>query len=84
MNQYLLYVVCPGAIPDPEHLKDVQQSLFRIQQILVSLKKFWEKVGAMLDTLKENTFTGEDLIDDLDDLEEEFLTSIEAAGKVRR
>ncbi|KAF4095502.1 hypothetical protein G5714_023105 [Onychostoma macrolepis] len=70
-----------GVIPSPVHLKDVQQCLSRIQQILVQLQKFWEKVGTLLDALKEKTFVNEDLIEDLDDMKDDFLTSIEAAGK---
>ncbi|KAL0150646.1 hypothetical protein M9458_054063, partial [Cirrhinus mrigala] len=70
-----------GVIPSPVHLNDVQQCLSRIQQILIQLQKFWEKVGTLLDTLKEKTFVGEDLIEDLDDLKQEILSSIETAGK---
>lgn len=69
-------------IPSPVHLKDVQQCLSRIQQILLQLKMFWEKVGALLDTLKEKTFVNEDLIEDLEDMKEEFLQSIKIAGEV--
>ncbi|CAM4724442.1 unnamed protein product [Leuciscus chuanchicus] len=70
-----------GVIPSPDHLKEVQECLDQIRQILVDLKKFWEKVAVMLDTLKDKTFIGEDLIDDLDDLKEKFLSSIEEGGK---
>ncbi|KAK9952867.1 hypothetical protein ABG768_016897 [Culter alburnus] len=70
-----------GVIPSPVHLTDVQTCLSRIQQILVQLQKFWEKVGTTLDMLKKKTFVDEDLVDELDDLKEEFLESIEAAGK---
>ncbi|KAK9952886.1 hypothetical protein ABG768_016916 [Culter alburnus] len=68
-----------GAIPDPVHLEEVQQCLNQIRQILIDLKEFWKKVGATLETLKDKTFTGEELIEDLDDLKEEFLESIENA-----
>lgn len=68
-----------GEIPNPVHLQDVQKCLSRIQQILVDLKNFWEKVGAMVDILKDNTFVGEDLIDHLDDLKDEFVTFIKTA-----
>ncbi|XP_052451606.1 uncharacterized protein LOC128012985 isoform X2 [Carassius gibelio] len=71
----------PGVIPSPVHLKDVQQCLTRIQQILLQLKLFWERVGDSLYTMKNKTFVGEDLIEDLDDLKEEFLTAIEATRK---
>ncbi|XP_048030853.1 uncharacterized protein LOC125258073 [Megalobrama amblycephala] len=69
-----------GAIPSPVHLKEVQRCLDQIRQILVDLKKFWEKVGVTLDTLKEKTFVGEDLIA-MCDMKDEFLNSIEMAGK---
>lgn len=74
-------VVCPGEIPDPVHLTEVQQSLFHIQQILVDLKKFWEKVDVTLNTLKDKTFVGEELVD-LDYMKDEFLNSIEEAERV--
>ncbi|KAG1931241.1 uncharacterized protein LOC120473233 [Pimephales promelas] len=69
-----------GAIPNPVHLKEVQRCLDQIRQILVDLKKFWEKVGVMLDTLKEKTFVGEDLIE-MCEMKDEFISSIEEAGK---
>ncbi|XP_030641439.1 uncharacterized protein LOC115821788 [Chanos chanos] len=71
-----------GSIPSPEHLDEVQTCLSRIQQILVQLQKFWEKIGAMLDYLKDKTFVGEDMIDDLDILKDVFLESITTAGEV--
>ncbi|KAK2870506.1 hypothetical protein Q8A67_024898 [Cirrhinus molitorella] len=61
------------------HLNEVQMCLSQIQQILVQLQKFWEKVGSLLDTLKQRTFAGEDWIDELADLKEQFLESIDAA-----
>ncbi|XP_056306740.1 uncharacterized protein LOC130218552 [Danio aesculapii] len=67
-------------IPDPVHLKDVQKCLSRIQQILVDLKKFWEKVASLLDSLKKRTFVNEDLLEE-QDMKEEFLQSIETAGQ---
>ncbi|KAI2666727.1 Serine--tRNA ligase [Labeo rohita] len=69
-----------GEIPSPVHLTEVQKCLFQIQQILVDLQKFWEKVGVTLDTLKDKTFVGEDIID-LEDLKDEFLASIDGAEK---
>ncbi|XP_016323960.1 uncharacterized protein LOC107674493 [Sinocyclocheilus anshuiensis] len=69
-----------GEIPSTVHLTEVQQCLHQIQQVLVDLKKFWEKVGVTLDTLKDKTFVGEDIID-LEDLKDVFLASIEEAGK---
>lgn len=77
-----MFVGCPGVIPSPVHLKDVQKYLSQIQQILLELQKFWQKVGALLDTLKKKTFVNEDLIDELDDMKDDFLRSIEIAGKV--
>ncbi|XP_056307199.1 uncharacterized protein LOC130218905 [Danio aesculapii] len=70
-----------GVIPSPVHLNDVQQCLSRIMGILIQLKKFWEKVGTTLDSLKKKTFVNEDLIDDLEDMKEELLESVEAAGQ---
>ncbi|RXN24383.1 restin-like protein [Labeo rohita] len=69
-----------GEIPSPVHLTEVQRCLFQIQQILVDLQKFWEKVGVTLDMLKDQTFVG-DYIIDLKDLKDEFLASIDRAGK---
>ncbi|XP_048030879.1 uncharacterized protein LOC125258085 [Megalobrama amblycephala] len=68
-----------GVIPSPVHLTEVQTCLDQIRQILVDLKKFWEKVAVMLDSVKDKTFVGEDLIEELEDLKEEFLNSIEDA-----
>ncbi|RXN14873.1 fibrinogen- and Ig-binding -like protein [Labeo rohita] len=68
-----------GQIPCVSHLDEVQKCLSRIQKILVQLQKFWEKVGSLLDTLKQRTFAGEDWIDELADLKEQFLESIDAA-----
>ncbi|XP_048030855.1 uncharacterized protein LOC125258076 [Megalobrama amblycephala] len=68
-----------GVIPSPVHLKEVQRCLDQIRQILVDLKKFWEKVGVTLGTLKDKTFAGDVLIEELEDLKEEFLNSIEDA-----
>ncbi|XP_067234670.1 chromosome partition protein Smc-like [Chanodichthys erythropterus] len=68
-----------NSIPDPIHLKEVQSSLTKIQAILIQLKNFWLSVSEMLDYLKKKTFVGEDLIDDLADLKDEFLESIETA-----
>ncbi|KAL1277122.1 hypothetical protein QQF64_023795 [Cirrhinus molitorella] len=65
--------------PDPIHLNEVQSSLSKIQAILIQLKNFWENVAQMLDYLEQKTFVGEELIEDLADLKEEFLESIETA-----
>ncbi|ROI50559.1 hypothetical protein DPX16_0592 [Anabarilius grahami] len=70
-----------SVIPNPVHLKEVQKCLDQIRQILVDLKKFWEKVAVMVETLKDKTFVGEELIEDLEDMKEEFLNSIEEAKK---
>ncbi|KAG1926949.1 hypothetical protein F2P79_024566 [Pimephales promelas] len=68
-----------NSIPDPIHLKDVQSGLTKIQAIMIQLKNFWESVAQMLDYLEQKTFVGEDLIEDLADLKEEFLLSIKTA-----
>lgn len=36
-----------GQMPSVTHLNEVQMCLSRIQQILVQLQKFWEKVGSL-------------------------------------
>ncbi|XP_048030875.1 uncharacterized protein LOC125258083 [Megalobrama amblycephala] len=71
--------ILQGEIPSPDHLKEVQKCLDQIRKILVDLKKFWEKVALTLKTLKDKTFVWEVLIEDLKDLKEEFLESIEDA-----
>uniref|UniRef100_UPI0037E7BBB7 putative leucine-rich repeat-containing protein DDB_G0290503 n=1 Tax=Semicossyphus pulcher TaxID=241346 RepID=UPI0037E7BBB7 len=68
-----------GAVPDPVHLPEVQQNLTRIQQILLQLRSFWEKIEKLVQDLKQKTFSGEDLVDVLDDFKAEFLESIELA-----
>ncbi|XP_067233786.1 uncharacterized protein [Chanodichthys erythropterus] len=68
-----------GSIPDPIHLKEVQSSLSKIHAILIQLKYFWESVAGALDYLKQKTFVGEDLIDDLTVLKCEFLQTIKKA-----
>ncbi|XP_067234136.1 uncharacterized protein [Chanodichthys erythropterus] len=68
-----------GEIPSPVHLKEVQKCLKQIQHILNDLNKFWIKVGVLLETLKGKTFAGEQLIEYLEDMKEEFLNSIEEA-----
>ncbi|XP_056306819.1 uncharacterized protein LOC130218605 [Danio aesculapii] len=68
-----------GQLPSVVHLDEVQKCLSRIQQILIQLQKFWEKVAVLLDTLKDRTFAGEDYIEFLEDMKDEFLESVEAA-----
>lgn len=68
-----------GQLPSITHLDEVQMCLSRIQQILIQLQKFWEKVGSLLDTLKKRTFAGDVWIEELEDMKEEFLKSIDAA-----
>nr|XP_055054323.1 uncharacterized protein LOC129439621 [Misgurnus anguillicaudatus] len=70
-----------SSIPDPIHLIEVQSSLSKIQAILIQLKNFWENVAQMLDYLEQKTFVGEELIEDLSELKDEFLESIEAAAE---
>ncbi len=55
--------------------------LSQIQQILIDLKKFWEKVDAILHTLKDKTFAGEEMVD-MEDMKYDFLKSIDDAAKV--
>ncbi|KAI2644221.1 Laminin subunit beta-4 [Labeo rohita] len=61
------------------HFDEVQTCLSQIQQILVQLQVFWEKVGSKLKKMKERTFAGEDCLDELDDMKECFLDSIDQA-----
>ncbi|XP_067291137.1 chromosome partition protein Smc-like [Pseudorasbora parva] len=70
-----------NSIPDPIHLNEVQKSLTQIQAILVQLKIFWGYVAQMLKYLEQNTFVGEYLIEDLADLKDEFLKTIEVASE---
>ncbi|KAL7872570.1 hypothetical protein SRHO_G00075530 [Serrasalmus rhombeus] len=70
-----------GAIPDPVHLGEVQQCLTKIQHILIQLKSFWEKVLAMLESIRDKTFVDEDLVDDPEE-KELFISSIQEASKV--
>ncbi|XP_026120791.1 uncharacterized protein LOC113100217 [Carassius auratus] len=69
-----------GEIPNPDNLTEVQLCLTQIQQILVDLKKFWEKVDAILKTLRDKTFAGEEMVD-MEDMKYEFIKSIEDAAK---
>ncbi|XP_059403605.1 uncharacterized protein LOC132137746 isoform X1 [Carassius carassius] len=69
-----------GEIPDPDNLKEVQLCLSQIQQILIDLKKFWEKVDAILKTLRDKTFVGEEMVD-MEDMKDEFINSIGDAAK---
>ncbi|KAF4115368.1 hypothetical protein G5714_002857 [Onychostoma macrolepis] len=69
------------SIPDPIHLNDVQNSLSKIQKILIQLKNFWGTVGQMLAYLEQKTFVGEDFIEDLAELKDEFLESIKIANE---
>lgn len=62
------------------HLKDVHSCLSQIQKILVQLKTIWEKVGSLLECLKNKHFVDEFLIDD-HDMRDQFLQSIEIAVK---
>ncbi|KAM9422091.1 uncharacterized protein ACWYII_019976 [Salvelinus alpinus] len=68
-----------GSVPDPVHLAEVQTCLTRIQNILLQLRSFWEKIGVMVTNLQQKTFAGEDLIDVLSDFKEEFLDSLQVA-----
>ncbi|XP_048030842.1 thyroid receptor-interacting protein 11-like [Megalobrama amblycephala] len=68
-----------GQLSSIRSLYEVQMHLSQIQNILVRLQKFWEKVGNLLDTLKESTLAGDIWIEELEDLKEQFLESIDAA-----
>ncbi|KAL6485521.1 hypothetical protein MHYP_G00049130 [Metynnis hypsauchen] len=70
-----------GAIPDPVHLGEVQQCLTKIQHILIQLRSFWEKVLAMLESIRDKTFVDENLVDDPEE-KELFISSIQEASKV--
>ncbi|KAL6485519.1 hypothetical protein MHYP_G00049110 [Metynnis hypsauchen] len=70
-----------GTIPEPTHLGEVQRFLTKIQQILIALKLFWEKVNSMLGTIKDRTFADEDIIDDPDFMDV-FVKSIETASEM--
>ncbi|KAF4115026.1 hypothetical protein G5714_002515 [Onychostoma macrolepis] len=69
-----------GEIPNPDNLIEVQLCLSQIQQILIDLKKFWEKVDAILHTLRDKTFAGAELVG-MEDMKDEFIMSIEDAAK---
>ncbi|KAL6485522.1 hypothetical protein MHYP_G00049140 [Metynnis hypsauchen] len=70
-----------GTIPEPTHLGEVQRFLTKIQQILIALQGFWEKVNSMLGTIKDRTFANEDIVDD-PDFKEVFVKSIQTASEV--
>ncbi|KAI4904422.1 hypothetical protein NFI96_008450, partial [Prochilodus magdalenae] len=72
-----------GAIPDPIHLGEVQQCLTKVQNILIQLKSFWEKVLAMLGVIQDKTFTDECLIKDPEE-KDMFVSSIQEALKIFR
>ncbi|XP_073795818.1 uncharacterized protein isoform X2 [Danio rerio] len=68
-----------SSIPDPIHLKDVQSGLTKIQSIMIQLKNFWERVAELLKSLEQNTFAGENYVDDLVDFKDYFIKLIEIA-----
>ncbi|KAL7889045.1 hypothetical protein AOLI_G00040190 [Acnodon oligacanthus] len=68
-------------IPEPTYLGDVQCFLSKIQEILIALKVFWSKVYEYLGTIKENTFSGEDLLEQ-PELKEEFTKLIKTASTI--
>lgn len=80
-NYCLPHIVSEGTIPDPVHLNDVQMCLSRIQDILIQLQKFWESVGILLESLKDETFANEHFIEE-SELKEIFLSSIDSAKEV--
>ncbi|TRY55321.1 hypothetical protein DNTS_009029 [Danionella cerebrum] len=73
-----------NSIPDPVYLDEVQKSLSKIQGILGQLKNFWENVGNMLDYLEQKTFIGQEMIEDLDLLRDEFVKAVSAANEAWR
>lgn len=70
-----------GAVPDPVHLPEVQQCLTRIQEILIQLKNFWEKIGVLVKDLQQKTFAGEDFVEFLEDFKDDFLETINVASQ---
>ncbi|TRY58863.1 hypothetical protein DNTS_034155 [Danionella cerebrum] len=68
-----------GQTPSVAYLDEVQKCLSRIQQILIELQKFWQKIRALLDTLRGKTFAAEDSIGYLEDMKDIFLKSITTA-----
>ncbi|KAJ7983350.1 hypothetical protein DPEC_G00379950 [Dallia pectoralis] len=72
-----------GAVPDPVHLAEVQKYLSRIQDILLKLKSFWEKIEVMVKSQEKKTFAAENLLEVLQDEEfkEAFLNSLDSAAK---
>ncbi|XP_062855363.1 uncharacterized protein LOC134318391 [Trichomycterus rosablanca] len=72
-----------GVIPEPVHLGEVQQHLSKIQNILMQLIRFWEWVDKALKTMRDQTFTNEDLLEENDsDLKQMFIDSIKSASQV--
>ncbi|XP_062855350.1 uncharacterized protein LOC134318384 [Trichomycterus rosablanca] len=72
-----------GVIPEPVHLNEVQQHLTKIQNILMQLLSFWEKVDKALKTMKNKTFTDEHILEEFDpDLKQMFIGSIKSASEV--
>ncbi|KAG7487364.1 hypothetical protein MATL_G00022470 [Megalops atlanticus] len=69
------------SIPSPSHLAEVQKYLTKIQEILLRLKEFWDRVNVMLDSLSKKTFAAEDLIEDIDIFKSEILASLDTAQK---
>ncbi|XP_063044949.1 uncharacterized protein LOC134439056 [Engraulis encrasicolus] len=68
-----------GSIPDPDILKSVKQCLVRIQNVLILMLRFWGHVEEILLTLEKKTFTGNDLLEDLEFFKEIYLQSITEA-----
>ncbi|XP_036420084.1 uncharacterized protein LOC118803710 [Colossoma macropomum] len=69
------------SIPEPTHLGEVQRFLTKIQKILNELKRFWENVYSLLGTIKDQTFVGEDIVEDAD-FKDVFLKSICKASEM--
>ncbi|XP_035385130.1 uncharacterized protein LOC118241871 [Electrophorus electricus] len=73
--------IAKGSIPSPVHLNEVQRYLTKIQNILIQIKNFWEKVHSMLGVMQKTTFVNEDLVDE-PELKEEFVDSIQKASEI--
>ncbi|KAJ8245184.1 hypothetical protein GJAV_G00274200 [Gymnothorax javanicus] len=68
-------------VPDPVHLPEVQQNLIRVQEILLQLKSFWEKIEVLIGYLQQKNFVGEEMIDLTEERKDELLLTIEKAKK---
>ncbi|KAK1805629.1 hypothetical protein P4O66_019904 [Electrophorus voltai] len=70
-----------GSIPSPVHLNEVQRYLTKIQNIVIQIKNFWQKVHSMLGVVQKKTFVNEDLVDE-PERKEEFVNSIQKPSEI--